>query len=131
MTKTLKIILVISLVVIVTALGSVYYFSLEKGETGDKRITVEVVFKDGAKKTFDIRTDEAYLGTALAREELVGVDTQSGMINMVDGVTADDSVMEWWKFSKDGEMLMTGADTTPIADGDKFEITLMVGWDDF
>ena len=33
-----------------------------------------------------------------------------------------------WCFTKAGEMLMTGVDTTPIADGDHYEIELKTGW---
>ena len=46
----------------------------------------------------------------------------------VNGVTVDDSKQQWWCFTQDGEMLMTGVDTTPIADGDHFEITLTEGY---
>ena len=38
---------------------------------------------------------------------------------------------EWWKLTKDGEMVNTSADATPIADGDHFELTFMVGYDEF
>ena len=42
--------------------------------------------------------------------------------------TADESIQQWWCFTKGGEMLMTGVDTTPIADGEHYEITFTVGW---
>ena len=35
---------------------------------------------------------------------------------------------EWWCFTKDGEDVMTGVDSTPVADGDHFEITLKTGY---
>ena len=44
------------------------------------------------------------------------------------GVTADDANQEWWCFTKGGEMLETGVDSTPIADSDTFEITLTQGY---
>ena len=46
----------------------------------------------------------------------------------VNGVTADDAQQQWWCFTKGGEMVNTGVDDTPIADGDTFEITLTTGW---
>ena len=46
----------------------------------------------------------------------------------MDGVTADDANQEWWCFTKGGKMLETGVDSTPIADGDTFEITLTQGY---
>ena len=46
----------------------------------------------------------------------------------VDVETVDDANQEWWCLTKGGESLMTGADSTPIADGDQFELTLTVGY---
>ena len=48
-----------------------------------------------------------------------------------DGETAEESAQEWWKLTKGGEMVNTGVDATPIADGDAFELTFMVGYDEF
>ena len=50
---------------------------------------------------------------------------------MADGETADEGAQEWWKLTQGGEMINTSADTTPIADGDHFELTFMVGYDEF
>ena len=47
---------------------------------------------------------------------------------MVDGESADASQQQWWCFTKDGEMLMTGVDDTMIRDGEKYEITFTTGW---
>ena len=47
----------------------------------------------------------------------------------VDGEFADSAKPEWWCFSKNGEMLSTGVDDAPIADGESYEITLTVGYD--
>ena len=44
----------------------------------------------------------------------------------VDGETAQDSLNQWWCVTKGGERVNTGADLTPIADGDRFELTLSV-----
>ena len=49
-------------------------------------------------------------------------------VKTVDGYTVDDANQEWWCFTKGGEQVNTGVDTTPIADGDHFEITLTVGY---
>ena len=49
-------------------------------------------------------------------------------VTTVDGVTADDGNQEWWCFTLNGETINTGVDTTPIADGDHFEITLTTGY---
>ena len=66
----------------------------------------------------------------LEQEGLVaGEESEYGLfVKTVDGYTADDSNQEWWCFTKNGESLTTGVDTTPIADGEHFEATLTVGY---
>ena len=90
-------------------------------------ITLEVVYPDGSSKEFTIATDpENNLRKALEGEGLIaGEEGPYGLyVKVVDGVTADYDVdQSYWSLSKDGEMLMTGVDTTPIADGDHFELT--------
>lgn len=46
----------------------------------------------------------------------------------MDGYTADESAQEWWCLTKGGQSVNTGVDSTPIADGDAFELTLTTGW---
>ena len=83
-------------------------------------------------KTFDSISATAveYLRGALEQEALIaGEESDYGLfVKTVDGVTADDANQEWWCFTKGGEMLETGVDSTPIADGDTFEITLTQGY---
>ena len=89
--------------------------------------------KDGTAKDFTLETDEAYLGPALVAGGVVE-DNQGpyGLYILVaDGETADEGAQEWWKLTQGGEMINTSADTTPIADGDHFELTFMVGYDEF
>ena len=66
------------------------------------------------------------LGTALKEQNLIeGEQSEFGMfITVVDGIAADSSKNEYWSITKSGEILNTGADSTPIADGDHFELTL-------
>ena len=45
-----------------------------------------------------------------------------------DGVAIDDSLQQWWCVTKGGESVNTGVDTTPIEDGDHFELTLTTGY---
>ena len=98
---------------------------------GDKTITVEVVHGDGSTKEFTIHTDNETLGAALMEEELlVGEEGPYGLfVTAVDGETVDSAKEEWWNFSKNGEALMTGVDSTMIADGEQYEITFTVGYD--
>ena len=58
-----------------------------------------------------------------------GEESQYGLyVTTVNGLTADESQQQSWCFTKGGEDVMTGVDSTPIADGDHFEITLKTGY---
>lgn len=94
-------------------------------------ITVKILHKDKTEKNVTITTSATTLLGALQQENLVeGEDQSAGFyITAVDGESADWSVDQgWWCFKKGGESLMTGADTTPIADGDSFEIEYTIGY---
>ncbi|MEG0763185.1 MAG: DUF4430 domain-containing protein [Oscillospiraceae bacterium] len=122
-----KIIIAISaLVAAVILLGGAYMIWGPKGTVGNKTIAVSVVLADKSATDFIVKTDAEMLGEALLNEKLVeGEMGEYGLfITTVNGVTADAAKKEWWCVTKDGEMVNTGADTTPIADKDKFELTL-------
>lgn len=116
----------ICLVAVVAIFALIYGVFMPKGEVGDKTIQLTVVFSEGNEKDFTIRTNAANLGDALQEKKLVeGTKGEYGLyIQTVDGVTADEGKQEWWCISKDGEMLNTAADATPIADGEHYELTL-------
>lgn len=91
-------------------------------ETGNKDITVTIVYKDETSKDFEINTDAEFLVDALVEQELIEYD-ESGYYTTIDGVTADFSAdKSWWCLTKDGTMTTDGLNTQPIADGDVFEI---------
>ncbi len=104
--------------------------SVTEAQTGDKTITVDIVMPDGTTDTVTIKTDAEYLRGALEQDKLVeGEDGPYGLfVKTVNGYTVDDSKQEWWCFTRGGETIFTGVDETPIADGDKFEITMTVGY---
>ncbi len=120
----------IALVVAIAIFAGCYFAFAPKGTAGSKEISVSVTHADGSVNDFAIATSEEYLRGALEQEALVeGVDSDYGLyVLTVDGETADEANQEWWCFTKGGETVMTGVDTTPIADGDAYEITLVVGW---
>ena len=118
------------LAVLVAAMALVYHFYGPSAEQGTKKITVDIVFAQGDTKTVKIKTDAEYLRGALEEEDLIkGSENAYGLfVTSVDGVEADSAKEQWWCFTKNGESLSTGVDTTPIQDGDKFEITLTTGY---
>lgn len=119
-----------ALVVAVAVLLGVYFVTRPAPQQGGKAIAVQVVLLDGESSDYTIQTDEEYLRGALESIDLIeGSESEYGLfVTTVNGVTVDDSKQQWWCFTQDGEMLMTGVDTTPIADGDHFEITLTEGY---
>lgn len=125
--KTL--IALIVLVVLVIGAFAVWKVNAPQGQTGDKTIVVSVVV-DTETSDFVIETDAEFLRGALEQAGLVeGTESEYGLyVTTVNGVTADESQQQWWCFTRGGGTLETGVDSTPIADGEHYEITLTTGW---
>lgn len=86
-------------------------------------ITLTVVDEAGESRDFVITTDAKTLGEALIEEGLIeGEEGPYGLyVKKVNGIEADyDKNQAYWSFEMDGKALMTGVDSTPISDGDKF-----------
>lgn len=115
---------VTALVVAAVVLLGIWYLNRPQGQEGEKTIVVEVVHADETAKEFTYHTSEEFLGPVLLSEGLAeGEQSTYGLfITTVDGETAEGN--QWWCITRDGQMVETGADTTPIADGDHFELTM-------
>lgn len=125
------IIAVVCLIVVAAAMFFIWRAVSPKAVKGGKHIVVEVTHGDGSDKEFQIDTDEEFLGKVLVDEGIVE-DNQSDYglyILTADGETADESKQEWWCITRDGQSVDTGADTTPVEDGARYELTLKVGYD--
>lgn len=129
MSKKTLILALVALIVTVGVFVGVWAATRPETQMGDKTITVQIVKKD-SERTVEINTDAEMLRGALEQENLVqGDESEYGLyIKTVDGYTADESAQEWWCITKGGEDVYTGVDSTPIADGEAYEITLMTGW---
>lgn len=82
--------------------------------------TFVVVDGEGNEKTFEIHTDKTTVGDALLEQELItGEDGDYGLyVKSVNGITADYDVDgTYWAFYINGEMAMTGVDTTNVEEG--------------
>lgn len=117
---------VAALAVVAALMLGLWYFTRPETQAGDKTVVVEVVHGDGNSREFTCQTDEEYLGPLLLEEKLAeGEQGAYGLfITTVDGETAQDSLRQWWCITKGGERVDTGADATPIGDGDHFELTM-------
>ena len=130
MQKKRTLIAVIILAVLVAAAALMWNAFKPVAVEGQKAIEVEVVHLNGDVKEFDIVTDAEFLRGALEQEDLIaGSESEYGLyVLTVDGETVDESKQQWWCFTKSGETINTGIDTTPIMDGEHYEITLTEGW---
>ncbi len=107
-----------------------YFSTRPTVNASEKTIGITVSLK-GENTELSIHTEREYLGDALRDEELIsGNDTVYGMfVTCVNGYTADDSREEWWCFTRNNQTLFTGVDSTAIANGEHYEITLLTGYD--
>lgn len=105
--------------------GLFTYFS-PKPVTGAKEIGVQIVYAEDQMEEITLHTDAEYLGEALEEQDLIeGEQGPYGLyVTTVCGWVANEAENEFWSFTKDGMLLETGVDMTPIQDGDHFEITL-------
>ena len=90
---------------------------------GEATVQLEVKVEDKSV-TFTVKTDEDTLGDALLEHGLIEGDSGAyGLyVKKVNGIRADyDKDGAYWALYKDGEMCMTGVDTTEIADGEHYE----------
>lgn len=125
-----KKILIIAAVVLLLIAGALLLIEGSKKPVpieGSKTITVTVIQEGVEDKVFTIHTDAEFLRGALEQEKLIeGTESQYGLyVTTVDGVTVDESLRQWWCLNDgEGNMLDTGVDSTPIADGDAFQFVL-------
>lgn len=131
MKKNTKII--IALVVLAALIvGAVLLYNAfaPAAQVGDKHVEIAVIHADGSSKDFSLDTDAETLRAALDELGIVeGDESEYGLyVTAVDGESADAAAQEWWCFTKGGEMLTTGVDSTMIQDGEHYEVTFTVGW---
>lgn len=89
------------------------------------QFTLEIVHKDGQKKTLSVATNEEILGEYLEKEGIIeGAEGPYGMyIAKVEGEKAvyeEDNA--YWAFYVDGEYASTGVDQTNIENGKVYQL---------
>lgn len=102
----------------------------EQNTNQKKHITIIVVDNNNGSKSFEADTTSETLGDVLDELSLAqGEESTYGLfITTVNGITVNPDNQEWWCLTKGGESVMTGVDSTPISDGDVFELTFTVGY---
>lgn len=121
---------VILLAVVMALFLGIWLIARPQSSAGDKDLTIQVIHGDLSNRTFEIATSAEYLAEALTENAIVqGEEGPYGLfILSADGETADETNQEWWCITRGGESLTTGASSTPIADGETYELTLTVGY---
>lgn len=128
--QTKLMIIVAAIVAVIAIMLGVYFGTRPKPSAGGKEITVTVTHADASEADFTYQTDAEFLGEVLLAEGLVeGEDGEYGLyITSVDG---EEAVYEengaYWALYVNGEYAMTGADTTPVNDGDAFQLVYTIG----
>ena len=92
--------------------------------SGSKTAVVEVKIEDKTI-TLTIKTDKDTVGAALLEHSLIaGEDSQYGLyVKVVNGITADFDVdQSYWAFYINGEMAMSGVDSTEITEGTVYRL---------
>lgn len=120
----------IVIVALIAVMVGVYFAARPAVAEGAKTISVTVVHADGSEKQFQYRTDEEYLGPVLLAEGLAeGEDGPYGLtIYVVDGEKADwNENQSYWALYIGEEYAATGADSTPVKDGDSFKLVHTIG----
>lgn len=103
--------------------NATYRRDMEFGK-GETTVQVEVKAEEQSV-TFTINTDKKTLGEALIEHGLIsGEEGQFGLyVKFVNGIEADyDKDQTYWALYKNGEYMMSGVDTTEIADGEHYEL---------
>lgn len=114
----------VALAAVIAVFALVYHTFAPKPVEGAKTVTLTVVHSSGKTKVVEMHTDAEYLGEALLEQEglVEGEDGPYGLyIKTVDGETV--SGTQWWCLTKAGGLVNTGADLTPIADGEQYTLT--------
>lgn len=95
----------------------------EVGE-GSTAFAFQVVFADGSRQEYTVKTDSATVGEALQSAGLIdGEQSEYGLyVKTVAGQTLDyDADGMYWAFYVNGEYAISGVDTTDIDTGSAYE----------
>ena len=120
----------IVIVALIVVMAGAYFAARPAVAEGAKTISVTVVHADGSEKQFQYHTDEEYLGPVLLAEGLAeGENGPYGLtIYVVDGEKADwNENQSYWALYIGEEYAATGADSTPVKDGDSFKLVYTIG----
>lgn len=139
MTKTVstnrKAMLLAAVAVCVVLVGLLLVYNRFRPQTvtGDKQITLDVVYEDSSVDSYMIQTNAEYLEQALTDVEGLTIEghrtSQMGlMIDSVNGVLADyDKTQTYWSIELNGMPCNYGVSQQPIQDGEHYQLVQTSG----
>ena len=113
------------LILLVAVMALIYWGAGPQTVRGEKTLEIQVILPE-EEREFTLHTREETLGGALTEAGLAEGDVgpYGLFITTVDGVKAQEEERQWWQITREGEAVNTGADSTPIQDGERYELTL-------
>lgn len=117
----------IVLVILMAAALVVYMFYGQKPSSGSKSITLSIVYMDGSRDDYELRTDEEYLFDAASEIDGLTIEGHNDgsyfYMDTINGVSADYSADgAYWAIYVDGTYGTYGIKDQPIEDGVSYEI---------
>ena len=123
--KTIAAVIILVILMIVAVV--LYMVFGQKPSPGSKSITLSIVYMDGGRDAYELRTDEEYLLDAANEiDELTiegHMDGSYFYVDTINGVSADYAADgAYWAIYVDGTYGNYGIKDQPIADGVSYEI---------
>ncbi len=118
-------------VFIAVVLFGVYYTQRGTAQQGAKQIALVVTGAQGETLLDEtVHTDAQTLAEFLEEKNIATfMDSSYGRyITGMCGLTADESLQQWWHIGINGEDATVGADDLMIADGDSLVLALKTGY---
>lgn len=118
---------IIVLVILMVAALVLYMFYGQKPSSGSKSINLSVVYVDGSRDDYELRTDEEYLLDAANEIDGLTIEGHTDgsyfYMDTINGVSADYTAEgAYWAIYVDGAYGNYGIKDQPIADGVSYEI---------
>lgn len=118
---------VIALVILISVALVLYMLYGPKPSSGSKSITLSIVYLDGSRDDYELRTDEEYLLDAANEIDELTIEGHNDgsyfYVDTINGVSADYTADgAYWAIYVDGTYGNYGIADQPIADGISYEI---------
>lgn len=108
---------------VVAVIACLCYFYRPRTHSGEKEISISVVYQNGTKDQYTVKTHAKYLKKAAESVlDLDGKDTSQGYVILsINGKKADPNTGKvYWAIYVNGKYGQSSVDKQPVKDGDVF-----------